>query len=62
MTVSTEDPVGDSSAPELDFRLRPAWVAGFDDEPCPPCPAWLDAAGWKAAYERGRTAAGLGPV
>ena len=53
--TNTEQPV-------LDFRLRPAWLAGFDGEPCPPCPAWLDAAGWKAAHGRGRSAAGLGPV
>ena len=46
----------------IDFRLRPAWEAGFDGEACPEPPEWLEwheVTDWTAAYDRGRTAAGL---
>ena len=45
----------------LDFRLRPAWEAGFDGQACPEPPAWMEwhqVADWTAAYDRGRSAAG----
>ena len=48
--------------PVLDFRFRPAWEAGFDGEPCPTPPAWMEPVergGWKAAWNRGRKSAGL---
>ena len=46
----------------MDFRLRPAWEAGFDGLDCPQPPEWLEhyeAEAWAAAYDRGRAAAGL---
>ena len=45
----------------LDFRLRPAWEAGFDGLDCPEPPEWLEwheVDAWTAAYDRGRAAAG----
>lgn len=56
--TNTEQPV-------LDFRVRPAWEAGFGGEPCPAPPSWMEAserAAWKAAHGRGRQTAGLGPL
>ena len=43
----------------LDFRLRPAWEAGFDGQPCPEPPEWLDyweVDEWVAAWDRGKAA------
>ena len=45
----------------IDFRLRPAWEAGFDGQPCPEPPEWLEwhqVDEWTAAWERGRSAGG----